>query len=73
MLTQARSLPPGGEKSGLEAQRRIVPFLDFLVARHQQKHVAVVFHKSVCRLAVCHVFGIFPQSIEGALLWEMPR
>jgi broad specificity phosphatase PhoE len=58
--------PPGGE-SGLEAQQRVVPFLDFLAARHRQRDVAVVLHKTVCRLAVCHVLGMSPSEYRRRL------
>ena len=59
--------PPGGE-SGLEAQQRVVPFLDFLAARHRQRHVAVVFHKTVCRLAVCHILGMSASEYRRRLV-----
>ena len=61
--------PPGGE-SGLEAQQRVVPFLDFLAARHRQRHVAVVLHKTVCRLAVCHFLGMSPSDYRRRLTME---
>ena len=61
--------PPGGE-SGLEAQQRVVPFLDSLAAKHPKGQVAVVFHKSVCRLAICHVLGMSPSDYRRRLLME---
>jgi alpha-ribazole phosphatase len=59
--------PPGGE-SGLEAQQRVVSFLDFLAAGHPQGHVLVVFHKTVCRLAMCHVLGMSPSEYRRRLV-----
>ena len=56
-LDPGRMAPPAGE-TGLEAQQRVVTFLDFLAARHPRGHVVVVFHKTVCRLAICRVLGI---------------
>ena len=56
-LDPGQMAPPAGE-SGLEAQQRVVSFLDFLAAKHPTGHVVVVFHKTVCRLAICHVLGI---------------
>ena len=61
--------PPGGE-SGLEAQQRLVAFLDNLAAKHPKGRVAVVFHKSVCRLAICHVLGMSPSDYRRRLLME---
>jgi broad specificity phosphatase PhoE len=61
--------PPGGE-SGLEAQQRVVLFLDSLAARYPKGHVAVVFHKSVCRLAICHVLGMSPSDYRRKLIME---
>jgi probable phosphoglycerate mutase len=61
--------PPGGE-SGLEALQRVVPFLNLLAARHRQGHVAVVFHKTVCRLAVCHVLGVPPSEYRRRLAMD---
>jgi alpha-ribazole phosphatase len=59
--------PPGGE-SGLEAQQRVVSFLDFLSARHPQGLVLVVFHKTVCRLAICHTLGMSPSEYRRRLI-----
>jgi probable phosphoglycerate mutase len=59
--------PPGGE-SGLEARRRVVSFLDFLAARHPQGHVLVAFHKTVCRLAICHALGMSPSEYRRRLI-----
>jgi alpha-ribazole phosphatase len=59
--------PPGGE-SGLEVQQRLLPFLDFLAARHPQGHVLVVFHKTVCRLAICHALGMSPSEYRRRLI-----
>jgi alpha-ribazole phosphatase len=61
--------PPGGE-SGLEAQQRVVPFLDSLAAKHRKGQVAVVFHKTVCRLAICHVLGMSPSNYRRRLIME---
>ena len=63
----AQLAPPGGE-SGLAAQQRIVSFLDFLAARHQQGRVLVTFHKTVCRLAICHVLGMAPDEYRKRLV-----
>ena len=61
--------PPGGE-SGLEAQQRVVSFLDFLAAKHPQGHVLVAFHKTVCRLAICHALGMSPSDYRRRLIME---
>jgi alpha-ribazole phosphatase len=61
--------PPGGE-SGLEAQQRVVPFLDSLAAKYPKGRVAVVFHKSVCRLAICHTLGMSPSDYRRKLSME---
>jgi broad specificity phosphatase PhoE len=61
--------PPGGE-SGLAAQQRVVHFLDSLAARHPKGQVAVVFHKTVCRLAICHVLGMSPSDYRRKLIME---
>jgi len=63
----AQLAPPGGE-SGLEAQQRIVSFLDSVAAGHPQGHVLVVFHKTVCRLAICHVLGMAPDEYRRRLV-----
>jgi len=63
----AQFAPPGGE-SGLEAQQRVVAFLDFLAAKHPPGHVLVVFHKTVCRLAICHILGMSPSEYRGRLI-----
>jgi broad specificity phosphatase PhoE len=60
---------PGGE-SGLEAQQRVVSFLNSLAANHRKDHVVVVFHKSVCRLAICHVLGMSPSDYRRRLSME---
>ena len=64
-----RVAPPGGE-SGLEVQQRIVPFLDSLAAKHRKGQVAAVFHKTVCRLAICHVLGMPPSDYRRRLVME---
>jgi probable phosphoglycerate mutase len=56
-LDPGQMAPPAGE-SGFEAQQRVVTFLDFLAAKHPRGHIVVVFHKTVCRLAICHILGI---------------
>jgi alpha-ribazole phosphatase len=63
----AQVAPPGGE-SGLEAQQRVVSFLDFLAAKHPQGHVLVVLHKTVCRLAICHALGMSPSEYRRRLI-----
>ena len=63
----AQLAPPGGE-SGLAAQQRIVSFLDSVGARHAQGRVLVTFHKTVCRLAICHVLGMAPDEYRRRLV-----
>ena len=63
----AQLAPPGGE-SGLAAQQRVVSFLDFLAAKHPQDRVLVTFHKTVCRLAICHVLGVAPDEYRRRLV-----
>jgi probable phosphoglycerate mutase len=63
----AQYAPPGGE-SGLEAQQRVVSFLDTLAAKHPNGHVAVVFHKTVCRLVICHALGMAPSEYRRRLV-----
>jgi len=64
-----RVAPPGGE-SGLEVQQRVMPFLDSLAAKHRKGRVAVVLHKTVCRLAICHVLGMSPSDYRRRLIME---
>jgi alpha-ribazole phosphatase len=64
-----RVAPAGGE-SGIEAQQRVVPFLDELARKHRGQHVAVVFHKTVCRLAVCHFLGMSPSDYRRRLTMD---
>ena len=61
--------PPGGE-SGAAAQRRVVSFLDPLAGRHTRGPVLVVFHKTVCRLAICHVLGIPASQYRRRLVMD---
>ena len=63
----AQLATPGGE-TGLAAQQRIVSFLDFLASRHQQDRVLVTFHKTVCRLAICHILGMAPDEYRRRLV-----
>jgi broad specificity phosphatase PhoE len=63
----AQVAPPGGE-SGLEAQQRVVSFLDFLVAKHPQSYVLVTLHKTICRLAICHALGMSPSEYRRRLI-----
>jgi probable phosphoglycerate mutase len=63
----AQVAPPGGE-SGLQAQERVVSFLDSLAAKYPQGHVLVVFHKTVCRLAICHALGMPPSEYRRRLI-----
>jgi uncharacterized phosphatase len=65
----AQVAPPDGE-SGLEAQQRVVSFLDSLAAEHPQGHVLVVFHKTVCRLAICHALGMPPSEYRRRLVLD---
>lgn len=62
----AQLAPPGGE-SGLKAQQRIVSFLDSMAAKHPHGNVLVAFHKTVCRLAVCHVLEMPPDEYRRRL------
>jgi len=59
--------PPGGE-SGLAAQQRVVSCLDLLAARHPRGNVLVAFHKTVCRLAICHVVGVAASEYRRRLI-----
>lgn len=61
--------PPEGE-TGIEAQQRVVPFLEALAERHRGQRVAVVFHKTVCRLAVCHFLGMSPSDYRRRLTMD---
>ena len=63
----AQFAPPGGE-SGLEAQRRIISFLDCLAAKRLRGNVLVAFHKTVCRLAICHALGVAPSEYRRRLV-----
>jgi len=63
----AQLAPPGGE-TGLAAQQRVVSFLDSLPPKHQQGRVLVTFHKTVCRLAICHVLGMAPDEYRRRLV-----
>jgi alpha-ribazole phosphatase len=63
----AQVAPPGGE-SGLEAQQRVVSFLDSLAAKHPQGYALVVFHKTVCRLAICRALGMPPSEYRRRLI-----
>jgi broad specificity phosphatase PhoE len=65
----AELAPPGGE-TGLAAQQRAVAFLDLLATRHTEGPVLVVFHKTVCRLAICHVLGIAPSEYRRRLVLD---
>jgi probable phosphoglycerate mutase len=47
-----------------------VSFLDSLAGRHPQGHVLVVSHKTVCRLAICHVLGMSPSEYRRRLIME---
>ena len=49
--------PPGGE-TGIEALGRVVPLLDPMAVLHRGKNVAIVCHKTICRLVVCRILGI---------------
>jgi len=65
----AQVAPPGGE-SGLQAQQRVVSFLDFLAEKHPRGQVLVVFHKTVCRLAICHALGMPPSEYRRRLILD---
>ena len=49
--------PPQGE-TGAHVIARVTPFLVELAHRHQNGNVAVVCHKTVCRLLACHMKGM---------------
>jgi len=59
--------PPGGE-SGLAAERRVMSCLDFLAAKYPRGNVLVAFHKTVCRLAICHAVGIAASEYRRRLV-----
>ena len=67
----AAEAPPGGE-TGLAGLERIVPFLNELRQRYAagHEHVVVVTHKTVCRLALCHVLGLAPSEYRRRLSME---
>jgi broad specificity phosphatase PhoE len=49
--------PPEGE-SGEQLIERLKPFLADVAQRHRNGNVAVVCHRTVCRLMACHLIGI---------------
>ena len=49
--------PPGGE-SGEQLIERVKPFLADVAQRHPSGNVAVVCHRTVCRLLACHIMGV---------------
>jgi broad specificity phosphatase PhoE len=49
--------PPGGETAG-QLIERVEPFLADLSRSHPGGNVAVVCHKTVCRLLACHLMGV---------------
>lgn len=58
--------PPGGE-TGVAAQQRVAPFFDALAKKHRNGQVAVVFHRTVCRLVICHFLGMSPSDYRRRL------
>ncbi len=53
----ASMAPPEGE-TGFQLVERVTPFLAEMSQRYQQGNVAVVCHKTVCRLMACHIMGV---------------
>jgi probable phosphoglycerate mutase len=53
----ANLAPPEGE-SGVHLIERVTPFLVEVAQRHPTGNVAVVSHKTVCRLLACHIMGV---------------
>jgi broad specificity phosphatase PhoE len=49
--------PPEGE-SGEQLIERVKPFLADVAQRHPSGNVAVVCHRTVCRLLACHIMGV---------------
>ena len=49
--------PPQGE-SGAQLIERVKPFLADVTLRHSRGNVAVVCHRTVCRLLSCHIMGV---------------
>jgi broad specificity phosphatase PhoE len=49
--------PPKGE-SGEQLIERVKPFLADVAQRHSSGNVAVVCHRTVCRLVACHIMGV---------------
>ncbi|MGA2987909.1 MAG: histidine phosphatase family protein [Terriglobia bacterium] len=49
--------PPEGE-TGVHLIERVKPFLLEVAQRHQSGNIAVVCHKTVCRLLACHILGL---------------
>jgi broad specificity phosphatase PhoE len=64
-----RLAPPHGE-TGEQVLQRVTPFLGFLASRHSQGHVAVVTHKTICRLVICHILGMDPSEYRRRLAME---
>ncbi len=61
--------PPGGE-TGIEGLRRVAHVMDALAGRHPRGKVAVVCHKTVGRLAVCHALGVPATEYRRRLSME---
>ena len=49
--------PPEGE-SGEQLIGRVKPFLADVAQRHPSGNIAVVCHRTVCRLLACHIMGV---------------
>jgi uncharacterized phosphatase len=56
-LNPASVAPPQGE-SGEQLIERLKPFLVEVAKRHPTGNVAVVCHRTLCRLLACHVMGV---------------
>ena len=56
-LDPASVAPPEGE-SGEQLVDRLKPFMDELPRRHLDGNVAVICHRTVCRLSACHLMRI---------------
>ena len=49
-----------------DVQRRAVATIDDLVARHQDKTVALVTHRVVCKVLLCHLLGL-----DNSHFWQI--
>ena len=61
--------PPKGE-SGEEGLKRVTPFLELLASRHKRGNIAVVCHRTICRLIVCYALGLAASEHRRRLTLE---